>query len=187
MCPWPGRNRARDKRILLLFWRNWTCSNSKVLLFLSAFGNDLSSLLFCTTAHTILGFSENGGSQLAYVTFKDPKQAETALLLSVILLSRFFLPHLFSFSLLFWTSCLSFSGSNNSWSASDRRTGFRLEAPKPKRKRYEQGTQTAVKGAEDAVSSVLAKGFTMGKDTLNKAKSFHQKHQLSSTAIRRWV
>lgn len=31
------------------------------------------------------------------------------------------------------------------------------------------------------VSSMLAKGFTLGKDALNKAKSFDEKHQLSSS------
>lgn len=32
------------------------------------------------------------------------------------------------------------------------------------------------------VSSMLAKGFTLGKDALMKAKSFDEKHQLSSSA-----
>lgn len=36
--------------------------------------------------------------------------------------------------------------------------------------------------AEDVVSSMLAKGFILGKDTVNKAKSFDEKHQLTSTA-----
>lgn len=41
---------------------------------------------------------------------------------------------------------------------------------------------SAMQKAEDVVSSMLAKGFTLGKDALNKAKSFDERHQLTSTA-----
>ncbi|TQD80598.1 hypothetical protein C1H46_033850 [Malus baccata] len=44
------------------------------------------------------------------------------------------------------------------------------------------GVQSAVHNAEDVVSSMLAKGFILGKDAINKAKAFDEKHQLSSTA-----
>ena len=44
------------------------------------------------------------------------------------------------------------------------------------------GAQPAVHNAEDVVSSMLAKGFVLGKDAINKAKAFDEKHQLSSTA-----
>nr|XP_028962105.1 binding partner of ACD11 1 isoform X2 [Malus domestica] len=44
------------------------------------------------------------------------------------------------------------------------------------------GAQPAVHNAEDVVSSMLAKGFILGKDAINKAKAFDEKHQLSSTA-----
>ncbi|KAL4341864.1 hypothetical protein GQ457_08G006120 [Hibiscus cannabinus] len=36
--------------------------------------------------------------------------------------------------------------------------------------------------AEDVVSTMLAKGFIIGKDALSKAKAFDEKHQLTSTA-----
>lgn len=36
--------------------------------------------------------------------------------------------------------------------------------------------------AEDVVSSMLARGFILGKDALNKAKAFDEKHQLTSNA-----
>ncbi|RVX01809.1 Binding partner of ACD11 1 [Vitis vinifera] len=36
--------------------------------------------------------------------------------------------------------------------------------------------------AEDVVSGMLAKGFILGKDALNKAKSFDERHQFTSTA-----
>ncbi|KAG1359077.1 putative binding partner of ACD11 1 [Cocos nucifera] len=44
------------------------------------------------------------------------------------------------------------------------------------------GAGSAVQKAEDVVSTMLAKGFILGKDAVNKAKSFDEKHQLTSTA-----
>ncbi|KAK4400115.1 Binding partner of ACD11 1 [Sesamum angolense] len=41
---------------------------------------------------------------------------------------------------------------------------------------------SAVKKAEDVVSTMLAKGFLLGKGALNRAKSFDEKHQLTSNA-----
>ncbi|KAJ0968038.1 hypothetical protein J5N97_024955 [Dioscorea zingiberensis] len=50
----------------------------------------------------------------------------------------------------------------------------------------EKGTTTssesAVQKAEDVVSSMLAKGFVLGKDALSKAKSFDEKLKITSTA-----
>lgn len=44
------------------------------------------------------------------------------------------------------------------------------------------GAETALQKTEDVVTSMLAKGFILGKDAVNKAKTFDEKHQLSSTA-----
>jgi hypothetical protein len=44
------------------------------------------------------------------------------------------------------------------------------------------GAESALQKAEDVVSSMLAKGFILGKDAVNKAKTFDEKLQLSSTA-----
>jgi len=44
------------------------------------------------------------------------------------------------------------------------------------------GADSALRKAEDVVTSMLAKGFILGKDAVNKAKGFDEKHQLSSTA-----
>lgn len=44
------------------------------------------------------------------------------------------------------------------------------------------GADSAFRKAEDVVSGMLAKGFILGKDAVNKAKTFDEKHQLSSTA-----
>lgn len=43
-------------------------------------------------------------------------------------------------------------------------------------------TDSAVKKAEDVVSTMLAKGFVLGKDALKKAKSFDEKHQWTLNA-----
>lgn len=44
------------------------------------------------------------------------------------------------------------------------------------------GAELALRKAEDVVSSMLAKGFILGKDAVNKAKTFDEKHQFTSTA-----
>lgn len=43
-------------------------------------------------------------------------------------------------------------------------------------------SSNAVQKAEDVVSTMLAKGFVLGKDAVGKARSFDQKHQLTLTA-----
>nr|DAD19283.1 TPA_asm: hypothetical protein HUJ06_020746 [Nelumbo nucifera] len=52
----------------------------------------------------------------------------------------------------------------------------------PKETKVPGGAEFAVQKAEDVVSSMLAKGFVLGKDALSKAKAFDEKHQLTSTA-----
>ncbi|CAN0908199.1 Binding partner of ACD11 1 [Linum grandiflorum] len=42
---------------------------------------------------------------------------------------------------------------------------------------------SALRKAEDVVSGMIAKGFILGKDAVNKAKSFDEKHQLTSTGL----
>ncbi|CAF2023450.1 unnamed protein product [Brassica napus] len=42
--------------------------------------------------------------------------------------------------------------------------------------------ESVLRKAEDVVSSMLAKGFILGKDAIAKAKSVEEKHQLTSTA-----
>ncbi|KAE9464670.1 hypothetical protein C3L33_03469, partial [Rhododendron williamsianum] len=43
-------------------------------------------------------------------------------------------------------------------------------------------SESAIQKAEDVVTGMLAKGFILGKDALNKAKTFDDQHQLTSTA-----
>ncbi|CAN6569783.1 unnamed protein product [Malus baccata var. baccata] len=102
---------------------------------------------------------DNERSQVAYVTFKDFKGAET-------------------------------SGATivNQSVTIDLAPDYKLPAavasalPTATENVSPGGVQSAVHNAEDVVSSMLAKGFILGKDAINKAKAFDEKHQLSSTA-----
>ncbi|CAB4302197.1 unnamed protein product [Prunus armeniaca] len=103
---------------------------------------------------------DNERSQIAYVTFKNPKGAETSVLLSgativdqsvtIDLAPDYKLPAAADSALPTATDNVSSGG--------------------------------AAQNAEDVVSSMLAKGFVLGKDAINKAKAFDEKHQLTSTA-----
>ncbi|KAJ7949884.1 binding partner of ACD11 1-like [Quillaja saponaria] len=107
--------------------------------------------------------SDNERSQIAYVTFKDPQGAETAVLLSgatvvdqpvnIALAPEYVLP-----------------------------ASVASAVPPATETKSEGGAESAVKKAEDVVTSMLAKGFVLGKDALNQAKVFDEKHQLTSTA-----
>lgn len=44
------------------------------------------------------------------------------------------------------------------------------------------GMGSALRKAEDIVGNMLAKGFVLGMDALDKAKAFDEKHRLTSTA-----
>ncbi|WOL18989.1 binding partner of ACD11 1 isoform X2 [Canna indica] len=105
-------------------------------------------------------------SQTAFVTFKDSQGAETALLLSgatIVDLSVIIVP------------------------APEYQLPAAASAPpvvdlKQKDDNTSGSAGSAVQKAEDVVSSMLAKGFILGKDALNKAKTFDEKLQLTSTA-----
>ncbi|CAN1199986.1 Binding partner of ACD11 1 [Linum perenne] len=107
--------------------------------------------------------SEDEKTQVGYVTFKDSQGAETAILLSgativdlavTISLDPYYkLPQ----------SVL---------------TAMENEAKDPATEQ-----DSALRNAEDVVSSMLAKGYILGKDAVNKAKSFDEKHQLTSTGF----
>ncbi|KAK3013007.1 hypothetical protein RJ639_008739 [Escallonia herrerae] len=111
--------------------------------------------------------SENERSQNAYVTFKDSQGAETAVLLSgativdqsvtIALAPDYELPP---------------AALATSIATEDKSAG---------------GPASAVQKAEDVVSSMLARGFVLGKDAVNKAKAFDDKHQFTSTATAKVV
>ncbi|XP_070033529.1 binding partner of ACD11 1-like isoform X2 [Nicotiana tomentosiformis] len=110
--------------------------------------------------------SDNERSQVAYITFKDPQSAETAVLLSgativdqsitIALAPEYKLPPTASVS-------PAPTGSTNIPTAGG----------------------SAIQKAEDVVSSMLAKGFILGKDAVSKAKGLDEKHKITSTTSAR--
>ncbi|GMH09195.1 hypothetical protein Nepgr_011035 [Nepenthes gracilis] len=97
--------------------------------------------------------------QTAYVTFKDAQGADTAVLLTGATIV-------------------------------DKTVNISLDpdyqlppaAFLPPSEAQSKGAESAFRKAEDVVSSMLARGFILGKDAVNKAKGFDEKHQLTSTA-----
>ncbi|KAH9323741.1 hypothetical protein KI387_018380, partial [Taxus chinensis] len=110
--------------------------------------------------------SDGDFSQLAFVTFKDPQALDTALLLSGATIIdqsvnispvEHYLPH------------------------------AQAEDNQPPPYMPKEGTPvtagvSAVNKAEDVVTSMLAKGFVLGKDAIGKAKAFDEKHGLTANA-----
>ncbi|KAF8412788.1 hypothetical protein HHK36_000758 [Tetracentron sinense] len=111
--------------------------------------------------------SDTERSQIAYVTFKDTQGAETALLLSgatIVDLSVTITP------------------------APDYELPPEaLLPPAASENKNADGAESVVQKAEDVVSSMVSKGFVLGKDALNKAKAFDEKHQFTSTATAKVV
>ncbi|XP_075485285.1 binding partner of ACD11 1-like isoform X1 [Primulina tabacum] len=117
---------------------------------------------FSGDIHYVEMRSDTERSQIAFVTFKDAQGAETAVLLSgativdmtvtVTLDPDYMLPPAAS------------------------------APPQPSDKKTEGGPESALRKAEDVVSSMLAKGYNLGKESVNKAKAFDEKHKLTSTA-----
>ncbi|XP_002865155.2 binding partner of ACD11 1 isoform X1 [Arabidopsis lyrata subsp. lyrata] len=114
--------------------------------------------------------SENEGSKLAYVTFKDLQGAETAVLLtgSTIVDSSVTVTMSPDYQLPpeALASIESLKESNKSSSPS-------------------REDVSVFRKAEDVVSGMISKGFILGKDAIAKAKSLDEKHQLTSTASAR--
>ncbi|KAJ9152441.1 hypothetical protein P3X46_026007 [Hevea brasiliensis] len=105
--------------------------------------------------------SDNERSQIAYVTFKDSQGAETAVLLSgatIVDLSVTVTPD------------------------PDYKLPPAALEPSAMENKTPGGTESAFRKAEDVVSGMLAKGYILGKDAVNKAKTLDEKHQLTSTA-----
>ncbi|XP_012845975.1 PREDICTED: binding partner of ACD11 1 [Erythranthe guttata] len=101
---------------------------------------------------------ETETTQVSYITFSDSQGADTATLLTGSTIAGL------SVSI---TPTANYQLPPNAPS---------LTSPKATM------TGTAVKKTEEVVSTMLAKGFVLGKDALNRAKSFDDKHHLSSNA-----
>ncbi|GAB2273225.1 hypothetical protein Dimus_008027 [Dionaea muscipula] len=98
-------------------------------------------------------------SQTAYVTFKDSQGAETAVLLTGATIADKTVNIVLDPEYQLPPAALSQDAEGQG-----------------------KGAESAFRKAEDVVTSMLAKGFMLGKDAASKAKSFDEKHQLTSTA-----
>ncbi|KAG5023051.1 hypothetical protein JHK82_018954 [Glycine max] len=99
---------------------------------------------------------ESGHTQVAYVTFKDTQGADTAVLLTGSKIGDLYVTITPVEKYQLPPEALPSSPTNQS--------------------------PDAVKKAEDVMSTMLAKGFILGKDAINKAKAFDERHQLTSNA-----
>ncbi|KAK7818837.1 binding partner of ACD11 1 isoform X2 [Quercus suber] len=102
---------------------------------------------------------ETDKTWLAYVTFKDSQGADTAALLSGATIADL---------------SVSITPVEN----------YQLppEAIPPSSEKMPAATGSAVKKAEDVVSTMLAKSFVLGKDAINKTKALDERHHLTSNA-----
>ncbi|KAM6546778.1 hypothetical protein CsatB_027514 [Cannabis sativa] len=102
---------------------------------------------------------ESETTQLAYVTYRDSQGADTAILLSGAVIDSL---------------AVNITPAEN----------YQLppEALLSTSEKDLALSSPAVKKAEDVVSSMLAKGFILGKDAVNKAKALDEKHHLISNA-----
>ncbi|XP_062113296.1 binding partner of ACD11 1 [Humulus lupulus] len=102
---------------------------------------------------------ESETTHIAYVTYRDSQGADTAILLSGAVIANL---------------AVTIKPAEN----------YILppEALPSNTERDSALSSPAVKRAEDVVSSMLAKGFILGKDAVNKAKALDEKHHLISNA-----
>ncbi|KAJ6422594.1 hypothetical protein OIU84_027541 [Salix udensis] len=122
---------------------------------------------------------ENGQSKTAFVTFKDPKALEIALLLSgativdrivTITPAENYILNRELQGVRNVEIAVSVVPSENFPSNVEGKT-----SPSGSGKVY-------VSRAQEVVTSVLAKGSAIGQDAMNKAKAFDEKHRLSASA-----
>ncbi|KAF8118532.1 hypothetical protein N665_0004s0017 [Sinapis alba] len=109
-----------------------------------------------------------GGSKLAYVTFKDLQGAETAVLLTGATIVDSSVTVTMSPDYQLPPDALT---SIESLKESDK-----LSSSPPKE------DVSVFRKAEDVVRNMISKGYILGKDAIAKAKSLDEKHQLTSTA-----
>ncbi|KAL0296916.1 UNVERIFIED_CONTAM: Binding partner of ACD11 1 [Sesamum calycinum] len=110
----------------------------------------------------------------AYVTFKNPHAVETAILVNgATILDR--------------PVCITrsghYGGDYNLWNHSSLKIEDENLPSQSQGHNVVPSAGRAVSLAQDAVKSVAAKGYVLGKGALNKAKAFDESHQVSATAV----
>ncbi|KAI3719864.1 hypothetical protein L6452_20769 [Arctium lappa] len=121
---------------------------------------------FSGDIHYIEMKSESETTKHAFVTFKDSKGADTAALLTGATIAEL------SVSV---TPVETYQLPPEA----PPLTAGETQAPNTDR---DDKRREVVQKAEDVVSTMLAKGFVLGKDALRKAKSFDERHKLTTNA-----
>ncbi|CAH9061817.1 unnamed protein product [Cuscuta europaea] len=127
---------------------------------------------------------EQDESRTAYVTFKDTKAIEIALLLSgativdqivTITLAENYVPksEVQEFRIVVDDDISTSGGNNTLFAEQDKFTSS---------SHARVNSRVYVSKAQDVMSSVLAKGSAIGHDAMTKAKAFDDKHRLTATA-----
>ncbi|KAL2481790.1 RNA binding (RRM/RBD/RNP motif) family protein [Abeliophyllum distichum] len=123
---------------------------------------------------------EAGQSKTAFVTFKDPKALEIALLLSgativdqivTIVPAENYVPQSVVQEVRIVDNALSMSQE--------------YDSPSAEGKMSPSNGSVYISKAQDVVTSMIAKGSAIRQDAMNKAKAFDQKHQLTANASAR--
>lgn len=112
--------------------------------------------------HIDVQSNEDGATKTAFVTFKHPEALDTAVLLSGATIVD---------QIVNITEVQDYHP--NSDGSSEKQAMPAGSAA---------GIGGAVTRAQDVMSTMLARGYDIGKDTLNKAKTFDERHQLSASA-----
>ncbi|KAI5554789.1 hypothetical protein POPTR_019G037600v4 [Populus trichocarpa] len=123
---------------------------------------------------------ENGQSKTAFVTFKDPKALEIALLLSgATLVDR----------IVTITPAENYVLNRELQEVRNVENAVSVVPSENFPSNVEQGKTSPsgsgrvyVSRAQEVVTSVLAKGSAISQDAMNKAKAFDEKHRLSASA-----
>lgn len=126
----------------------------------------------------IQGRGDSGQPRTAFVTFKDPKALEIALLLSgativdqivSINAAENYVPKAETREVVMVDNVMNLAPDNISQSTEEKSSPPR-------------SGRVYVTKAQDVVSSMLAKGSAIKQDAVNKAKAFDEKHQLRANA-----
>ncbi|XP_049401259.1 binding partner of ACD11 1 isoform X1 [Solanum stenotomum] len=136
---------------------------------------------------------EQGQSKTAFVTFKDPKALEIALLLSGativdqivnITQEEDYVPSSETRS----THCFQeVRLVDNAVNVAGESSSPLAEAKPTSPSNGRVNGKVYISKAQDVVSNVLAKGSAIRQDAMNKAKAFDEKHQLRATASARVI
>ncbi|KAH9295466.1 hypothetical protein KI387_039054 [Taxus chinensis] len=112
-------------------------------------------------------------AQVAFVTFKEPYAVDTALLLTgATIVDQ-------KVCIVRWGDC---EETYDLWRAHSWRLEDGEESEVTPPSGFIQTPREAVTVAQDVVTSMLSKGYVLGKDALSKAKAFDESHQVTASA-----